>query len=282
MPLKLDDGYASTLLKGEGAFGTCLTALLDHNNTQWQLHFNIGSRYRRHTPSMGSGYSILHALFLACGSIPFGRGEESNGELRYVECVHVTDEVLQAIQEGRNICDCDDPNIDQVEGIEYLSRLPCSRGDFYYGCDQKAEKDQVGLIRDIKRHPLYELRATWWAAVAGIAFGGLVPQATQNVKDALLFTVAGIRGFCSEKRSDDVKQLHSRISELEQLIYGLHEEYSKRNDKLNRFGDFVATAFVPGSTMELVTWETPCINNPRRSCHFWALHDVARTYGGDF
>jgi hypothetical protein len=209
---------------------------------------------------MGSGYSTLHALFLACGSIPFGREEESNGELRYVKCVHVTDEVLQAIQDGRNICDWDDPNIDQVEGIEYLSRLPCSRGDFYYGCDQKAEKDQLGLIRDINRHPLDELHATWWAAVAGIAFGGLVPQATQNVRDAVLFTVAGIRGFYLEKRSEDVKRLHSCISELEQPIYELHQEYSKRNDKLNLFGDFVEKALVPRSTTELVTWETPCIN----------------------
>jgi hypothetical protein len=41
VPLKF---YTPTFLKGEGAFGTSLTASLDHSSTQWQLHFNIGSR----------------------------------------------------------------------------------------------------------------------------------------------------------------------------------------------------------------------------------------------
>lgn len=265
MPLKLDDGYASTLLKGEGAFATFLTALLGHSNMEWQLHFNIGSRYRRHTPSMGSGYSTLHALFLACGSIPFGRKKGDNGgpnnrRPRMIKCVYVTDEVLQAIQVGKSICDCDDPNLRQIEEIEYLSRLPCSRGDFYYGCYQGAENDQVGRIRDIKHNLLDEPHATWWAAVANIAFGGLVPQATQNVKDAVLFTVTGIGSANLGNHSKDVEELHDCIEALEQLIYALHNEFSKKNKEINLFGDFVAEIHAPQCSTDLVTWDVPCLN----------------------
>jgi hypothetical protein len=71
---------------------------------------------------MGSGYSILHAIFLACGSIPFGQQEDSNDVPRFVKCVHITDEVLKAVQDGRNIYDNVDPNICPAEGIKYLAK----------------------------------------------------------------------------------------------------------------------------------------------------------------
>ncbi|KAH3057070.1 hypothetical protein KXW16_004945 [Aspergillus fumigatus] len=108
-------------LHGEGAFGISASATLSHD-MHWQLRFVRTSRRPRHDPSAGSGYSTLFAKYLACGAIPFARGNSEN-DSKWIKSVYIQD--LNKFEEGGYFKDLKDDDC-LPDALEYLSRLPTS------------------------------------------------------------------------------------------------------------------------------------------------------------
>ncbi|KAK4188304.1 hypothetical protein QBC35DRAFT_523025 [Podospora australis] len=210
MPVAQDNaGFYS----GIGAYG--LSMDIAHTEATWKLSLVKGSRIPRHAPSMGSGYTSLMAKHLACGSIPFGQGND------WVRSVYVTPNVLDAIKKG--IC-ITDSRAYGGPSLEFLRRLPGDKPiDAYYARATKERGTDPGSILNA----MGEEVGRWSRLIAGIAFGGLVPQADSNVIEAVKFTVAG-------KKLDDCVQY------LELLVDELHKAVDNQNAKLRIFGDRVA------------------------------------------
>ncbi|KAK3690104.1 hypothetical protein B0T22DRAFT_423829, partial [Podospora appendiculata] len=167
MPIaKSSDGHYA----GIGAYGLSLD--LAHTEANWKLTLVKGSRIPRHAPSMGSGYTSLMAKHLACGSIPFAEGGD------WIRSVYVTDAVLAAVRDGVCIVDT------QAYGgpsLEFLRRLPADKAvDAYYGIAEEQGGRDPGCILNANGEEV----GSWARLVAGIAFGGLVPQADRNVVEA--------------------------------------------------------------------------------------------------
>jgi hypothetical protein len=149
-------------------------------------------------PSPGSGYTSLMAEHLACGSLPFAQTS------RWVKSVYLKDDILQAIKDGKNIQD-----VRKYGGpsLEFLRRLPAEKEvDAYYGVAEGFSADRKRYI--LKPSPKNKEVGQWHRAVVGIAFGGLVPQASRNVSEAVKFTVAGTFGHCAEELEALVNELH--------------------------------------------------------------------------
>lgn len=202
--MKIDE-YSQSL-NGIGAFGLSLYATQNHGT--WTLSLAQGSRIPRHMPSPSSGYTTLMAKHLACGSIPFAQSS------RWVKSVYITDEVLRAIQEGRNIKD-----ILAFGGpsLELLRWLPAEKEiDAYYGVAESKAASDVGLILK----PDGQKTGLWHRAVVGIVFGGLVPQVAKNVSEAVKFTIAGSFGKCIEELEELVNELHNL--DVESDLFGEH------------------------------------------------------------
>lgn len=181
---------------GIGAHGLSLD--LAHTDANWQLSLVKGSRIPRHAPSMGSGYTALMAKHLACGSVPFAEKGD------WVRSVYVTDEVLAAVKSGRGVVDT---RAFGGSSLEFLRRMPAEKGvDAYYGLAEASASEQHGY------GPILDTRGEevgrWARLVAGIAFGGLVPQAHANVIRAVRFTVAGKLDGCVQNLESLVDALH--------------------------------------------------------------------------
>lgn len=198
--------YTETLT-GIGAFGLSLYAI--PNSGSWNLGLTQGPRIPRHAATNGSGYTTLMAKHLACGSIPFAQNRG------WVKSVYLKRSVLEAIKNGKNIRD-----VSAYGGptLELLRMLPAEKSvDAYYGVwdeDEDASEEGVGrILRPCKNNTKWDTIGTWPNAVAGIAFGGLVPQVFPHVADAVQFTCQGEE----DEGNDRV------ISELEHLIDKLHD-----------------------------------------------------------
>jgi hypothetical protein len=206
-------------LNGVGAFGLSLYAIPDRGS--WTLGLTQGSRIPRQVPTMGSGYTTLMAKHLACGSVPFA---QNSG---WIKSIYVKKPVLDAILEGRNIKD-----ISAYGGptLELLRMLPGEKEvDAYYGVAGDGEKPKdpgVGLVlREYKDHPSgWQEVGDWPRAVAGIAFGGLVPQVYPNVAKAVQFTTWGRRDGGNGKV----------IEELERLVDKLHDREHRKVPAITR------------------------------------------------
>ncbi|KAH8595919.1 hypothetical protein B0O99DRAFT_686434 [Bisporella sp. PMI_857] len=195
---------------GIGPFG--LTSDLIHTDANWMLSLIKGTRIPRHAPSMGSGYTFLMAKHLACGTIPFMESPS------WVKCVYMTDSVLNGVKSGRCIID---ERSYGGRSLEFLRRLPAEKAvDAYYGLKDNVQ-DTPGAIFDAHAH----IEVAWSRLIAGVAFGGLVPQAHPNVKEAVKYTVAGT-------------SILECIQNLEALIDELHMQTKDRG--LSLFGSEVA------------------------------------------
>jgi hypothetical protein len=157
----------------------------------------------------GEWIYVFNGKALACGSIPFAESPS------WVQSVYVTDHVLEAIKTGKCIID---KRVYGGNSLEFLRRLPGDRViDAFYGTINPAG-DGPGLILDARSQPI----GKWSRVVAGIAFGGLVPQADTNVIDVVRSTVAGA-------------EIQECIQNLEGLIDTLHCE----SRELDLFGQTV-------------------------------------------
>lgn len=229
-------------IRGVGPFGIGLDVIQD--NEVWKLELTHGSRIARHAPSRGSGYSILFAKHLAFGSLPFA-------DSRYwIRSVYVNAEVLKTIRKGRCV---KDGKSFGGHPLQILRSLPGAKQiDAYYhdGDPIKHEVPEnetkfVGSILQSNGKPVefstpkLMVRANWCRAVVGIAFGGLVPQCSGHLAEAVAFTIGGTLGEC--------------VNELELLINKLHS-----CDKgTNAFGDYVTERCKALNSVDQVHYATP-------------------------
>jgi len=79
----------------------------------------------------------------------------------------------------------------------YLWKLPVGTPSYLYGGGIR-KKDIMGSIYSKSKLVV----GNWHEAVAGIAFGGLVPLAAVDLVDAVRFTATGDTDFSSQERLD--------------------------------------------------------------------------------
>jgi hypothetical protein len=247
MQLKVNE--SSNTVSGIGAFGTSLYAA--QTGGYWKLHLVHGSRIPKHLKSQGSGYTTLMAKHIACGSIPFADSS------LWVASIYCTDNVLGAIKRGNHIQDT------QAYGgpsLEYLRRLPAEKQiDAFYGVAGEQvvagmEGIPFGAILKASGQPVGR-DFTWPRAVVGIAFGGLVPQATPRVAEAVRFTVAG--------RYRSVEAIGA-LEELIDKLHGMDQQWQQL------FGPYVAMRVEAHKGVDNVNYTTPS-RSPSR--------DSAATFG---
>jgi len=234
----------SLYLSGVGGFGLSLD--ISHADTSWSISVVQGSRLPRHAASMGDGYTTLMAKHLACGSVPFAQNNS------WILSVYVTPNVYNTLKTGGKIVD---KRAFGGDSLEFLRRLPGDKLiDAFYGTAVATPGSSVGLIfhADGKTEA-----GKWPRAVAGIAFGGLVPQASPNVVAAVKFTVAGVN-------------LEGCIENLENLIDLLHRKaVLKPAEEENLFGENVLQRYhVDGHSFVNYTFPSEHSNPPDAAAIF--------------
>jgi hypothetical protein len=239
VPLEVND-YTQRV-KGTGAFGASLSI---GNTTPSRVELSIGrSSGIATTPDLthgeygaSSGYSTVMAKHIAFGCVPLSENDFWN------LAVYVTEGVFEAIRQGRAIADA-------VEGyggvaIQYLWQLPAAKDvDAYFHSASGWVEDGscIGAVQTAGGMPVMlrpwktldphgktpSYAATWPRAVVGIAFGGLVPQASSLVVDAVSFTIGGTG-------------LSGCLNGLENLLNDLHElDKGPDEEKLAVYGEMV-------------------------------------------
>jgi len=203
---------------GVGAFGMSMD--LSHGESRWMLSLFNGPRIQRYLPSMGTGFTTLMAKHLACGSIPFAKSPS------WIQSVYVTELVLQKIKTGGLIID---QRLYGGTSLEVLRRLPGEKDvDAFYGVSDHDGRSDRGAILN-KEHSTV---STWPRVVAGVPFGGLVPQAAPRVIRAIRFTVGGT----------EVDQCIQNLEGLIDALHAKHIEARKQGKEANQpdiFGDNV-------------------------------------------
>lgn len=240
MQLKVNE--SANTVNGIGAFGTSLFAA--QSGGCWKLHLIHGTRLPKHLHSQGSGYTTIYAKHLACGSIPFA------DSTKWIKSVYVRQDVLDAIKRGWHIKDMD---IYGGQSLEYLRRLPGKKQiDAFYGVVEHANTPaRLGAILRTDGTPVGE-GFSWARAVAGIAFGGLVPQATPRVAEAVQFTVS---------HDQQPETAGARINALEDLVEKLHGLQHEKHI----FGPYVAMRYEANSGADRVSYTTAARGPPRDS-----------------
>jgi hypothetical protein len=205
IPLKIND-YTQNV-SGVGPFGTGFDMIQD--NGVWRLELIHGSRLPRHTASYSSGYSVLFAKHLAFGSLPFAENKH------WVRSVYISPVVLKAIENGQAI---KDGKSFSGRPLQILRSLPAAKqiDAIYHTGDEVLDEDNLGCILNSKGDVMNiqvdestTIAANWCRAVVGIAFGGLVPQASKNLAAAVTFTVGGILGDVVDGLENLINKLHN-------------------------------------------------------------------------
>ena len=205
-----------TLISGHGAFGTSLTSRWKQAIAEFYLAYSneLGDIVEK---PMGSGYSTLFAKYLACGGIPLGIDHFD----RTITIV-ITRPIRDAIHLGK-VLDFDFDTTLTNRAIETLFRIPGLRYDQVL-CDAKLWEGTKGRITLWGGKE--KLNYYWWRVVAGIAFGGLVPQSTWNLVETVQFTALGGLQLGEEY-----------LSELQNLIEKVREKVDKE-DYFHLFGRY--------------------------------------------
>jgi hypothetical protein len=187
--MRLRDGRDRSTKIGYGASG--MSMISQHAHGFGQLHFAYSSDFEDVVEKpMGSGYSMLFAKHIACGGLPFGLYSGMTTTLMINEAVS-----KEVIQQGRFIvCDADPTANDMA--VTALFRMPSSRYvSLQFPCTKNHDKGKKDIFGKIVWFPQaggpQKDSQRWCEAVAGIAFGGLVPQATADLADAVGFTALG-------------------------------------------------------------------------------------------
>ena len=219
-------------IKGRGPFGVSVAG--QFTDSQWRLHVSHEHR-REDRPTKGSGYSILFAKHIACGSLPFMQSKD------LTHCVCVNEPVLQVVRKGGQITpyklDLYPPSLD------YLIALPAARKLFIYGASDetktapKSEDSKKGHFITTSKNNAWD-KLTWPRVVARIAFGGLVPQANKTLVDAVQFTVGGRVNPCNSTCKGDSPCINA-VQALMALRVAIDDQdrKAKPNDRdLDLFG----------------------------------------------
>lgn len=257
MKLTIKMAGTSSRIYGVGAFGTFLNGYVEDG--VWRINIAYCHRHRRDVSVKGSGYSTLHAKYIACGCLPFGQ------ERGWIKYVHVNTDVLRAVYSGYSIQDVEEERVasEELQEKRYLEELSTiggfkcfnTNGPFRFSNQYGVFLDEEGKIvchtREVEqqdqeeetikqpnqqggenKHP-NKVRGgnrkqnfgSWSRAVAFVAFGGLVPQATARLAEAIRFTALG-----NMKLQQDLAE-----EKLERIINAIHKQHTK--DHL--FGWFV-------------------------------------------
>ena len=234
MPLKLHTPQNITekpRLTGAGAFGISVFGEPMKSSELWLLRIFYERRDRHKEASKGNGYSMIFALRMACKCLPFGR---SDG---YIHAVEVTNELCNALKLGSSIQDA--VHHDE-RWRSYCDRLPSAVPTYYYR-QKHDEANEFGNIY-MKEHRVV---GCWHKAVAGIAFGGLVPFAAADLVAAVRFTAEGGRDT----------NIDNFLKYMSQLVL----EVQAREKKYRLFGSFVeARSRVALDAWVLLSDQLPC------------------------
>jgi hypothetical protein len=215
----------SSSMCGTGPFGIHFEG--ERNKLQWRLRLDHQNRQPDHGRTTGHGYLTLFAKHMACECLPFGRTQET----RRVLSVYIDKDTWNSIRNNRKvflkrIC------VPVPEPLKYLSRLPAADAPYFF-YNQKAE-----ILGDSS--------VPWVEAVVGIAFGGLVPQAGENLVRAVAFTITGREELIPRSNTGAYTFL------LPYAIQLLIKEVHKRSPDRNHFGsignDFPETDSSPSTS----------------------------------
>lgn len=208
---KHEDGSIS----GAGPFGAFL--FLSRHLNNWLLRLTHQNRQPTHDASKGSGYSTLFAKHMASASLPLN---VSDGEIR---SILVDGSVVAAVAKY----DVHEFVLFQgtlsIPGV--LTCMPTAYKHKVYTCDPWQVSQGNSSKKSLPS-------SSWFDAVAGIAFGGLVPQASKALVEAVLFTVTG--EYRKEHRTN-ASYVYVTV-ELQNLVYALHLDCPK----LELFGKYIA------------------------------------------
>lgn len=234
MKLYLRLAESSSRIYGIGAFGTLLDGHIEDG--VWRIRIIHGNRDRSEGTAKGSGYSTLHAKYIACGCLPFG---QSKG---WIEYVHLNSKVWTAIKGGHDICDAPPPEPatgPARQAKNFLKELSTiGRWSCYNEMSVREGSAKViqpyGQFIDQGGNPRKRARdnivASWSMAVAYVAFGGLVPQSADDLANAIKFTIFGDTQLDTAR-----KQQQGEI--LEKIANAVHERHKKEY----LFGPFVGS-----------------------------------------
>ncbi|KAL9620016.1 MAG: hypothetical protein Q9160_005393 [Pyrenula sp. 1 TL-2023] len=231
-------------VSGVGPFGTGFDLIQD--NGVWRLELIHRSRLPRLAASRSSGYSVLFAKHLPFGSLPCSENK------LWVRSVYISPVVLQAIKKGRAI---QDGKSFAGKPLQVLRILPAVKDidAFYHAGNIDLDEDCVGAILDskgkqveIELGKMGVVKANWYRAVAGIAFGGLVPQAKKDLAAAVAFTLGGEEIFNNKSISDIVDALENFVNKLHGCDAGA-----------NIFGDYVTERYDASYLVAYVHYATP-------------------------
>jgi hypothetical protein len=217
------ESYEASNASSVGAFGTILTnRQVNHYNMMRLTHSRWG--HQSHLGG-GSGYSMIFAKHMACGCLPFAQSVTKYHSLNIVHTVVVTKTTLESLRKDAVILYEQLPNstLEIPESVwKYLRSLPSMAiPDLYYPYSRTHQDSDISAFLDgtgkretnikeidiesfaiyskydsdshqspkAKPEKLSRIVYTWPKAVAGIAFGGLVPMATTHLVDAVAFAV---------------------------------------------------------------------------------------------
>lgn len=234
-------------ISGVGPFGTGFDVIQD--NGVWKLELIHGSRLPRHAASRSSGYSVLFAKHLAFGSLPFAENS------LWVSSIYINPKVLQAIKAGHAIMDGKSFGGRPLQVLRSLAAAKQINA-YYHTGDDELDGDLLGCITNSNNATVTvkltstntTVHANWCRAVVGIAFGGLVPQASRDLSTAVAFTV-GIDS--SQDAIGDV--VGDVVDALENLINNLHQ----CDSGANIFGDYVSERCEALQLIDFVHYATP-------------------------
>ena len=178
-----------TEFHGVGAFGISLNGR--HDGQVFSLQLKKAGVARTRDPTMGSGYSVLFAKHMACGFLPFAQTTE------WTRTIRVTATILEALRRGDDIAD---PKVrpEKSTSLSFLLGLPRRKPVDVYDAVHAAADTSTSTFGKILNSSFQLLdsenpkRWTWPSAVAGIAFGGLVPLATRNLVEVVRYTAQGV------------------------------------------------------------------------------------------
>jgi len=279
IPLEVNDYTQS--IKGIGAFGSSLE--IGRQSPPPKIELSFSPHWSEPVPPCCSGYTIVMAKNIAFGCVPFSENKY------WVNAIYVNIEVLEDIKTGRAIAD-----ISGYGGasMQYLWQLPAAKTSSTYFHPRGhwvEDGSRIGAVESVKGDQIYVLpavgsspeteparhEATWQRAVAGIAFGGLVPQSCSLVAEAVAFTVGGTN-------------LEGCINEIEELINDLYDVLPGADEeKLMIFGTFVQERCLTRNWIETDDWTRPVrLNTPWAATTFrryMSLLEIiaARFWSGD-
>ena len=185
--MRLEQTPGSSTIIGKGAYGVSMPC--QKQDAYGQLHFAYSGDFEDMLEKpMGSGYSMIFAKHHGYGALPLGLDSPDSKRT----LIMVIDRgILEYIIEVGKPIDYTWAPVPETGAITSLHRMPSSR--YVYLLQPEAfvsnenNRNRLGDITwgDESAHRL------WWQAVAGIAFGGLVPQSTWSLVAAVRFTTLG-------------------------------------------------------------------------------------------